>query len=916
MTNRRVWLDWCSAFVPAAAEWLVARASRGRLCDLGRVWCVTPGRRACRLLLLELIQVAQRQRLRLAPPILLTPGDLAEALATTRAALATDAESTLAWMTALRSASSAHLDPLLAAPPAPDEAAAWHELAATLARVHQELGGGDLRLSDVAALAEESAGAAEARRWRALARIQQAALDALTQAGLRDPAEVHREALQHGRVRGDADVILVGVTDLNPLQRRMLAAAADRVIALVAAPQHLAHRFDNLGCVIPGAWSDAPADLDDAAIVVADRPCDQAQAVLRAIAAAGAGFAPDDLTVALGDEGLASTMIAAGRFAGLELHHAAGTPLLRTAPLRLLAGLADWLDRGSAEDVAALARHADLEAWLRRADPDGDLCAALDRDIAQRLPSRMTPSAAMPPEVQDGLRALDHLLAPLRGGPRPLASWCDPILSTLRAVYQEATTGPRLVEVARALLSVMAEMSRAPDPLQPRTTGAGALRILLQRCGGAAVADEPGPAQVEMVGWLEVPFDSAPLLVVSGMNDGFVPRAGPADPWLPDLVRRRAGLACDETRLARDAWILEVARHARARLTLVAGRRDADGEPLTPSRLLLRGAAPAVARRLLRLCDGRAALHAAGWLGAPEPAAATRFTVPAPPQPPVSLESLPVTAFRKYLHCPYRFWLGVIERLRAVPDDADELDALGFGDLIHRVLHRFALDERARDSDDPAVIGAFLEAELARQAAARFGGDVRPAVRVQMARIADRFAAFARAQAEHRASGWRIEQAERPLAAGATLDVPGQDPLRITGTIDRIDRHPGSGAWLIIDYKTGDKAATPEAAHRRRERWTDLQLPLYHHLARLEPAESVQVAYFNLPRAAPRTRLERAGWSGADLEDALACARQVVRDIRAGRFAMSPDSSDDAYDSICQVHVRGAPGPGAEGDDP
>ena len=39
-----------------------------------------------------------------------------------------------------------------------------------------------------------------------------------------------------------------------------------------------------------------------------------------------------------------------------------------------------------------------------------------------------------------------------------------------------------------------------------------------------------------------------------------------------------------------------------------------------------------------------------------------------PGTPVVDIDRLPVTAFRDYLQCPYRFWLKHVERLRAVED--------------------------------------------------------------------------------------------------------------------------------------------------------------------------------------------------------------------------------------------------------
>ena len=60
--TERHWLDWSKPCLPAAAEWLVAgRDAESGVCDLRGVVCVTPGRRAGRVLAELLIEAAERR---------------------------------------------------------------------------------------------------------------------------------------------------------------------------------------------------------------------------------------------------------------------------------------------------------------------------------------------------------------------------------------------------------------------------------------------------------------------------------------------------------------------------------------------------------------------------------------------------------------------------------------------------------------------------------------------------------------------------------------------------------------------------------------------------------------------------------------------------------------------------------------
>ena len=64
----RHWIDWTSAFLPEAGAWLTARFAGETLLDMHDVVCVTPGRRAGRILLAQLARLATEAGLDLVPP--------------------------------------------------------------------------------------------------------------------------------------------------------------------------------------------------------------------------------------------------------------------------------------------------------------------------------------------------------------------------------------------------------------------------------------------------------------------------------------------------------------------------------------------------------------------------------------------------------------------------------------------------------------------------------------------------------------------------------------------------------------------------------------------------------------------------------------------------------------------------------
>jgi inactivated superfamily I helicase len=151
---------------------------------------------------------------------------------------------------------------------------------------------------------------------------------------------------------------------------------------------------------------------------------------------------------------------------------------------------------------------------------------------------------------------------------------------------------------------------------------------VLAQIAGLRVPEDPRAGQVEMLGWLDLHHDPAPILILAGFNDGAIPQAVSADAFLPDGLREHLGILSNGRRYARDLYLLEAIRHSRERVTFIAGRQAADGEPLTPSRLLLAGEQHLLPARVLRLCDPEHALRRNLPYGAPPAGGCLGFRIP------------------------------------------------------------------------------------------------------------------------------------------------------------------------------------------------------------------------------------------------------------------------------------------------
>ena len=882
----------------------------------------------------------------------------------------------LARMHTLRGASNEALSRLVPSPPEEGDLPAWLALTRELSALHETLAGEGLRFEDVIARAGDLLQPSEQERWLSLASLHEQYEQALGSRRLADPHQARAAAIEQGRCRHEGQIILAACTDLNRVTRRMLAQVEERVTALIFAPKSEAAAFDDFGCVEVDRWCERAVEVRDELIQVVDRPRDQAYAALCAImpqqksstpsaatatvgvgndrhsaapprpVAAGEQAQPapmpalDDVTIGLGDETMGPLLERTLELAGLPAHLPVGKPIAQSRPALLLAGLAAFAGRMRLDDFAVVLRHPDLERHLRRAlvtakqAGEAQVSGAiqswltlLDEYIAEHLSGRTVGQWLGKPERAEQLKAVyDAVVALLPADVelrRPLPAWSPPIAAMLRTIYEPLPLDRRQPadnELLRALgaigdaLRAQAKIDPA-DALTPLVTFADAVNLTMEllRDQETPPAVAPQGAAVELLGWLELPLDDAPNLVIAGFNEHHIPQSSTSDAFLPDSLRRKLGLIDNRRRLARDAASLTAILRSRPNATLIAGRRGSDDEPLKPSRLLLTLEGAALARRVQAFYPDDPARQPAVTAPLLLPAGKkNRFTIPLPMPLKAPISRLRVTAFRDYLNCPFRFYLKHVLRLRETGDRAVELDGARFGDLAHKVLESFARSE-VSDAVDAATITAFLSASLDHHARLTLGPEPLAAVQIQIEQLRERLTSFARWQAGHAGEGWRIVPSLTEKTLETVIDVQGAG-FTVHGRIDRIDCHGND--WLILDYKTGDEGKSPEKTHRvkgdPRPEWVDLQLPLYRRLTQsLKMPGNVGLGYVLLPKKLDEVGLALAEWEGNDLVEADKAIEGVIVNIRAGRFwpPREPLSSRDVdeYSALCLDAYQGRP---------
>lgn len=927
-------LDWSRPALSTAADWLLNRFRNGNTLSLQNVVLVVPGGRAARRLLEVLVERCESQGIIFEPGKIITPGELPELLYVAKLPFANAVTQEFAWLQALRESPEADLTQIARRLPSLDDRGGWLALADVIAEIHRELAAEVLDFGHVAWRLEFGGSLREAKRWQILDDIQQRYLRILDGLELWDKQTARLFAIEHREFAATGPLVLIGVADLNAMQRAVLKQVSDHVQAWVFAPESRKNDFDEFGCVIPERWQNAKIDGIADRTTIVNGPSEQAMAVVKTLSEFGDRFRVDDIAVAVPDERVVPYIRQRLRECELSTRLEAGSPIRRNPTGRLFRAMASHLERDTFRSFANLVRHPDIERWLRHRGIAGDWLSELDDYYNQRLPqslgrellagsSRPRRDGTPPDDLSHAFSIVRKWLEPLGDAEKPLHEWSDIIYRCVTEVYRSNNFEPdsphdqMILASIEQLKSALMELARLPKLLAPLVTGAEAVRLVQRAFEQSRLFEESTCDSIDLIGWLDVRLDDSPVAILTGMNEGIVPNSRNADMFLPNELRRSLKLEDNDRRFARDAYALTAILASTPEVRLIAGRRTAEHDPLVPSRLLMACADAELPGRVKQLFDPpRSSLATARIAGSPQAGPKTVFEPPRPVRLPKPIISMRVTEFADYLKCPYRYYLKQRLSLQTRETTSLEMPPGAFGDLIHDVLEEFGLDKNVRDSFSAETIEKFFNSKLDEMSVGTFGTDPLPAVRIQVEQARERLRIFAERQANWRAEGWRVFAAEQKIdSPHSFLEVDGE-PMMLRGRIDRIDiRETNTGLEVaILDYKTGDAGHPPEKKHRKKEEWVDLQLPLYRRLIRavegVPDVDSFQVGYVLLPRELGKTGMHLADWSADELAEADDVAADVIRNIRRENFWPPRDDVEyfREFAAICQDGIYGTGG--------
>lgn len=919
---KREFLGWHGALAKRVAAWLLERDLRDA-CSLAHCWVIVPTANAGRVLKETLLaSMAERGSAGLLSPGILTPQQALAALSDSYAAklgrqIASALDSEFAWYATLSDMSAQECSALL-----PRLSISSELNPESLGLIVRKLISARNTLAeaglDVASVAQSSAcPSTDRQRWCCFARLEQAYRKQLQDAGLSDRNDLMVEAASTGRLTPGIEHLVLAATP-DPI--RLLLKLADAfeqnggsVTVLVDAPETEGESFDQWGLPVATIWSERTLSTFEFKNMVHVVHGADEQATAIANLAEASGDRSDGILIGAASTDIIPHIEHALSLRGITSFNPGGSKLSQCRAHTALSLVLQAAQSRDFQDFCALLRLPIVHDWLARqqrlASPT-EMLIHLDHVATEGLPSTIDDAVdfcdrhRMTYGPLGGL--LNYLASELRLPDTRVADALNWLRNLARQIFASIELEPTverqfLEELGKALAEC--EASPALNTMPP----AFVVRRILASCSNRTPRNRRPEHAIDILGWLELPWAPADRLVIAGCSDGALPQSIDVDPLLPEPMRRKLGLSTNESRLARDSYLLRtLIEHGRENghyIDFLCGLHDSEGAPVPPSRLFLLTTGDDLPQRVEQLFKDpgpmrKLAPQSIAWLLDPTATNHGRSLIP---------DHLGVTGFAAYLRCPFRFYLSHVLRIEETKTIRMDMDARQFGTLCHAAIEAWAKDASMRNSTDGEKVADYLGKAIEQIAAQTYGTKPPIAIQIQIELAKSRVRVAGHILAREIAQGWQVHESEWAFTKADEFQIAG---MPITGRIDLILHHKTKDLWRVLDFKTTDAFKKPEHVHLgagtgakrahlgsyaffsvakgRQKSWRGLQLPLYimamEALYKSASGKRVEAGYFTLTHATEDIGIVL--WEGIHnfMDAAKVCAEGVVNDIRAGRF--------------------------------
>lgn len=829
------------------------------------------------------------------------------------------ATSFMLWVEVLKAANIADLNSLFPLEIENRNEIRWRiGLAEKLFGLQNRLGEAGLTITDVAEKDVE-----EIDRWQDLATLEKAYLDALENNGL---TELNRAkaAFDSFAFSGIEKIVVAGVPDPIPLllDKLKLISANTPVEIWIHAPESESDKFDEIGRPIAQYWEDAHIDIPNESWIhlegTSRQQGEEVVDILSSLCTPDNSLDAADFALCSANEELFSDISYALFKQGVAVYNPSGTKMDKMSVYHLLNSFFSLIMKKDFESVSLLIRNPDyLRYFIRKSGAENIL--EIFTEVDKYLPDHLsTPISSLPefenPIINTLVNEMTQLIKEFNSG-----SFFDFIRRFLSDTYNSLEFSPHTREEDKIFCSAASNvdtlLKELHCPIAEKMNKTELLEVFIKLLSKKTVYPEQNEDSIDLHGWLEMPWENAPNIIIAGMNEGWLPESVVGDVFLPDSMLSQLGLNDNRKRFARDTYILHSLLRSRTNGTvnIIVGKQNKNSDPLKPSRLLFK-------------CDKEKLIERSEHLfaDAPEDMLDKEKSLPfwklTKPEFNKEVKRISVTEFRNYLACPFRFYLQKCLKMDDVTYENNEMDAREFGNITHGVLEDFGKCTEMNECSDPGAIKEFLDKTVDAHFNLKFGPKAeRPLpILVQYESLKQRLAKFAEIQAQQVVEGWKISGTEIKIIG----NIKGID---ISGKIDRVEVNSRNGRIRILDYKTVDSSQinrlSPEKVHIKNANnivpecavfeyegknkcWIDLQLPLYAILLQKNSeytGKDLECGYFNLHKTITHTDIYLWESMNTYLEAAESCLEKVLDNINNKVFW--PPSEKVTYEHFERIYA-------------
>jgi ATP-dependent helicase/nuclease subunit B len=832
----------------------------GVLFDLSGVLVMVPSADSGRRLKEELAKMAFKKGKGLLLPSILTPAVLWEnCCGGIKASKPSEAFIINGWINVLRKFNTSDLDTLFKNFGEYSQNTEWLiAVARTIQSLRITLANGGKSIQDVPEMILNHYGGygEEITRWEILAKLEKSYFEILKDSGFSDPCKIMLEVSENPALPDGINAIIFAATpDPIPLAIKIAKKVLDKVAitVLVYAPQNMKASFDEWGIPLKEHWNTQSTYLDygdEKDIIFVERPIDAAEKIEEILASrASSKMDVQDIAFGVPDRELIPFLTDKLSERGVISFDPSNQPLWKNAMGRLAFEILQFFRWQRIDDFARLVRNIFVIEWMKGkfSISSGSISGVLDCIRDKHFPVDFDSLKAIIEAHSNSCNCCDakgyldkfktilqEISAYLPN--RQANNFIVQYRSFFSSIIRENGVGGIInTEDEKVVEKISEILNDIEDVGLDNNAVVAFLEALLK-----SVTFEPAPPSDEkkevkdLYGWLELAWVEEPILIIGGINEGIVPENIIEHSFLPDFLRAQLGLQSNDTRFARDAYLLYSMLKARknsGKVILIAMRTSQNTEPRMPARLLfLEGDDKKFIARVKRFF--KESIPSSSELP---------MEVDFKINPSVTFEKeieekneFSVSELKAYLKCPFSYFLEHVIRAETVDYEKCEMEAKDFGLLIHKILAKL------KDTNDVKV----LEERLENEFNPLYGKTPSVPLLYQKQVALKMIRKVCQLQEDFVKAGWKVLETE--FAGSLIVSDSG---YQINCRIDRIDYNEQENAVRIIDYKVSDddKKQNPFNVHLTQQkkekeegseykytlenyRWGDLQLPLYASL--------------------------------------------------------------------------------------